>query len=52
MEKETPCMSAAWKTILKQVFNSGKKGYVVYIKSSMLIVEKSRLLYIVKLVCY
>ena len=31
---------------------SGKNGYVVYIKTSMVIVEKTGLLYIVKLACY
>ena len=30
----------------------GKNGYVVYIKISIVIVEKTGLLYIVKLVCY
>ena len=30
----------------------GKNGFVVYIKTSMLIMEKTRLLYILKLVCY
>ena len=30
----------------------GNNGYVVYIKTSMLIVEKMGLLYILKLVCY
>ena len=52
MEKETPCMSAAWKIILNKYVNSGKKGCVVYTKTSMLIVEKMGLLYILKLVCY
>ena len=56
MEKETPCMSAAWKTILKQVPGMlivEKKGmmYLVCIKTSVLIVEKTGLLYILKLVC-
>ena len=45
-------MSAVWKTILKKYVNSGKKGYVVYIKTSMLIVKRTGLLYILKLVCY
>ena len=52
MENETPCLSAAWKTILKKYVNSGKKWYVVYIKTSMLIVERTGLLYIFPLVCY
>ena len=30
----------------------GKNGYGIYIKTSMLIVEKTGLLYILKLVCY
>ena len=30
----------------------GKNGYVIYIKTSMLIVEKTGRLYILKLVCY
>ena len=30
----------------------GKNGYVVYIKISMVIVERTGLLYMVKLVCY
>ena len=36
-EKENPCMS--------KYVNSGKKGYVVYIKTSMLIVGRTGMLY-------
>ena len=31
---------------------NGKNGYVVYIKISMVIVDRTGLLYMVKLVCY
>ena len=45
-------MSAGWQAILKRYVNSGKNGYVVYIKANMLKAENSSLLYILKLVCY
>ena len=32
MEKETPCMCAAWKTILKKYVNRGKKGMSYILK--------------------
>ena len=45
-------MSAARKIILKQVCQGWKKWYAVYVKISILIVERKGLLYMLKLVCY
>ena len=45
-------MSAARKTIFKQVCKGWKKWYAVYVETSILIVERNALLYMLKLVCY
>ena len=50
--QETSCLSAGWKTIMKQVCLGWKKLYAVYTKTSMLTLERMGLLYILKLVCY